>query len=81
MDYQSLLAQYIAEQTRHDGSESQYVALKGQLIELSDVYSNTKNDWVMAEKNAGGYISQLQMDEKSKKPQGRKCFKCGSPDK
>ena len=34
----------------------------------------------MVEKNAGGYISQLQMDEGSKNPQGRKCYNCGSPD-
>ena len=78
--YQCLLAQYIAEQTRHGGPEGQYVALKSQMIKLSNVYSNTKNDWFTVEKNAGGYISQLQMDEKSKNPQGRKCFNCGSPD-
>ena len=78
--YQSLLGQYIAEQTRHDGPEDQYVALKVQLRELSNVYNDSKNDWVMVEKNARGYISQLQMDKQSKNPQGRKCFKCRSSD-
>ena len=78
--YQSLLAQYIAEQTRHDGPEGQCMALKSQMIELSNVCSNTKNDWVTVEKNAGGYIRQLQMDESNKNPGGRKCFNCSSPD-
>ena len=78
--YQSLLGQYIADQTRHDGPEDQYAALKEQLREFSNVYNDSKNDWVMVVKNAGGYISQLQMDEKGKYSQGCKCFKCGSTD-
>ena len=68
------------EQTQHDGPENQYMALKGQLSKLSNVYNDSKNDWVMVEKNAGGYISQLQMDESTKNPRRRKCFKCGSSD-
>ena len=48
-------------------------------MELSNVYNDYKNAWVMVEKNAEGYISQLQMDEKGKNPQGRKRFNCGSP--
>ena len=43
--YQSLFARYIAEQTQHDGPENQYMALKGQLSKLSNVYSDSKNDW------------------------------------
>ena len=34
----------------------------------------------MVEKSAGGYISQLRMDDKDKNPQARKCYNCGSPD-
>ena len=68
------------EQTQHDGPENQYMALKGQLSKLSNVYNDSKNDWVMVEKNAGGYISKLQMDESTNNPRGRKCFKCGSSD-
>ena len=78
--YQSLLGQYIADETRHDGPEDQYMALKEQLREQTNAYNHSKNDWVMVEKNAGGYISQLQMDESTKNPRRRKCFKCGSSD-
>ena len=78
--YQSLLARYIAEQTQHDGPENQYMALKGQLSELSKVYSDSKNDWIMVEKSADGYISQLKMDENHQNPNERKCYNCGSPD-
>ena len=30
--------------------------------------------------NAGGYISQLEMDEKHQNPNGRKCYNCGFTD-
>ena len=78
--YGSLLAQYIVDQTRHNGPESQYLALREQLVQLSNVYNDSKNAWFVVEKNVGGYISQLQIDKKGKNPQGRKCFNCGSPD-
>ena len=77
--YGSLLAQKIADQARHNGPESQYLALKSQMVELSNVYNDSKKAWVMVEMNAGGYISLLQMDKKGKNPQGRKCFNCGLP--
>ena len=76
----ALLGTYTADQTMNNGPESQYLALKPQLMELSNVYNDSKNDWVMVKKNAGGYISQLKMDDKDKNPQGRRCYNCRSPD-
>ena len=79
--YNALLSIYIADQTRKNSPKLQYLALKEEMVELSNVYNDSKNDWVMVEKNAGGYMGALQMDDTTKKNTGgRKCFKCGSPD-
>ncbi len=51
-----------------------------QTRERSNGYNDSKNDWAIVEKNAGGYIDKLQMDDAKKKNSGgRKCYKCGSP--
>ena len=76
--YGALLKRFIADQTMNNGPESQYLDLKPQFMELSNVFNNSKNDWVMVEKNAGGYISQLKMDDKDKNPKGGNCYNCGS---
>ena len=76
----ALLGTYMADQTMNNGPESQYLALKPQLVELSNMLNNSKNDWVMVEKNADSFISQLNLDDKDKHPQGCKCYNCGSPD-
>ena len=57
---------------------SQYPALKPQLVQLSNIYNDFKNKWVMVEKNAGGYIGHLKMDgsTEGKNPAGRKCCNC-----
>ena len=74
--YGALLRRYIMDQTMNNGPESQFLALKPQLVELSNVFNNFKNDWAMVKKNASGYISQLKMDDKDKNPQSRKCYNC-----
>ena len=63
VSYNALLSVYIADQTEHGSLEAQYKALKEQLVNLSNVYNNQRSNWVMVEKNAGGYISQLQMNK------------------
>ena len=80
--YKSLLGQFITGHTRYTDPISQHYALRLQLEQLSNIYSNSKSTWEKAEKSAGRYLGQLKMDSSGDRKYvgGRKCYKCGSPD-
>ena len=80
--YTTLVMKFFAYHTDLTVPVSQYLALRTQLEQLSNVYNDSKNEWQKVEKRAGSYLGQLEIDSgrEGNNPSGRKCHSCGSPD-
>ena len=58
--YTLLLRKFFANHMISADPVSQYLALRMQLVQLSNIYNDSKNEWDMVEKNAGGNIGHLK---------------------
>ena len=77
--YALLTMHFFADHTNLTGPESQYLALRMQLEQLSNIY-DSKDEWEKVEKSNDGYLGRLKMDNGGggKNPRANNSYRAGN---